>query len=134
MFTVTASPGFTAGVAGTCGGNLVGTSYLTSPITANCTVVASFAATNALACTLTAVPSDPIRPRQSATLTANCTPAATSYSWSDPACAGASCTVNPATTTTYSVTGTKSQLSSTASATVTVKSVDLTPILMLLLD
>jgi hypothetical protein len=115
----------------------VGSSYLTSAITANCTVAASFAAPNTLACTLTASPSDPIRPRQSSTLTASCNLAGASYSWTGVGCAGstsASCTVTPAATTTYSVTGTKGLLSSTVSATVTVKAVDLTPILMLLLD
>lgn len=42
-FTVTPSPGYTSTVAGTCGGSLVGTTYTTNPITANCTVNASFA-------------------------------------------------------------------------------------------
>jgi hypothetical protein len=137
LFTVNASAGYTASVAGSCGGNLMGSSYLTSAITANCTVAASFAAPNTLACTLTASPSDPIRPRQSSTLTASCNLAGASYSWTGVGCAGstsASCTVTPAATTTYSVTGTKGLLSSTVSATVTVKAVDLTPILMLLLD
>jgi trimeric autotransporter adhesin len=42
VFTVTAASGYTASVAGTCGGSLVGTTYTTAPVTANCTVVASF--------------------------------------------------------------------------------------------
>ena len=42
-FTVTPNTGYTASVAGTCGGNLVGTTYTTNAITADCTVVASFA-------------------------------------------------------------------------------------------
>ena len=41
-FTVTPKAGYTASVGGTCGGNLVGTTYTTSPVTANCTVTASF--------------------------------------------------------------------------------------------
>jgi hypothetical protein len=41
-FTVTPSAGYTASVGGTCGGSLVGTTYTTNAITANCTVVASF--------------------------------------------------------------------------------------------
>jgi uncharacterized repeat protein (TIGR01451 family) len=41
-FTVTPNAGFTAAVGGTCGGNLVGTTYTTNAVTANCTVVASF--------------------------------------------------------------------------------------------
>jgi hypothetical protein len=43
-FTVTPNTGHTASVAGTCGGTLVGTTYTTNVITANCTVVASFTA------------------------------------------------------------------------------------------
>jgi len=42
-FTVTPNTGYTASVGGTCGGNLVGNTYTTSAITADCTVVASFA-------------------------------------------------------------------------------------------
>jgi trimeric autotransporter adhesin len=43
-FTVTPNPGFVANVGGTCGGTLVGTTYTTNAITANCNVVASFTA------------------------------------------------------------------------------------------
>jgi hypothetical protein len=42
VFTVTPAPGYAASVGGTCGGNLVGTTYTTAPVTADCTVVASF--------------------------------------------------------------------------------------------
>lgn len=42
-FTVTPSGGYTASVGGTCGGSLVGTTYTTNAITANCTVSATFA-------------------------------------------------------------------------------------------
>lgn len=41
-FTVTPNAGYTAFVGGTCGGSLTGTTYTTSAITANCTVIASF--------------------------------------------------------------------------------------------
>ena len=41
-FTVTPSGGYTASVGGTCGGSLVGTTYTTNAITANCTVSATF--------------------------------------------------------------------------------------------
>ncbi|MCP3951093.1 MAG: hypothetical protein GY697_02570, partial [Desulfobacterales bacterium] len=41
-FTVTPNLGYTASVGGTCDGNLVGTTYTTNGITANCTVEASF--------------------------------------------------------------------------------------------
>ena len=41
-FTVTANSGFAADVVGTCGGILVGTTYTTNPVTAPCTVVATF--------------------------------------------------------------------------------------------
>jgi hypothetical protein len=42
-FTVTPDTGYSAVMSGTCGGTLVGNTYTTSPVTANCTVVASFA-------------------------------------------------------------------------------------------
>lgn len=42
-FTVTPNAGYTAFVGGTCGGSLNGLIYTTNAITANCTVVASFA-------------------------------------------------------------------------------------------
>lgn len=41
-FTVSADAGYTASVGGTCGGTLTDTTYTTNPLTANCTVVASF--------------------------------------------------------------------------------------------
>ncbi len=42
LFTVTPNGGFAASVGGTCGGVLVGLSYTTNAITANCTVIATF--------------------------------------------------------------------------------------------
>ena len=42
QFTVTPDTGYSAAVAGSCGGSLVGMTYTTSAITADCTVVASF--------------------------------------------------------------------------------------------
>lgn len=42
-FTVTPDTGYTASVGGSCGGNLVGTTYTTNAITADCTVEAAFA-------------------------------------------------------------------------------------------
>ncbi|MEI2773844.1 MAG: GEVED domain-containing protein [Candidatus Competibacter sp.] len=50
-FTVTPNPGYTAQVGGTCGGSLSGTTFTTSPVTADCTVTASF----------TPIPPDPIK-------------------------------------------------------------------------
>jgi HYR domain-containing protein len=41
-FTVTPDHGFGATVGGTCGGTLAGTTFTTAPVTADCTVVASF--------------------------------------------------------------------------------------------
>ena len=41
-FTVTPETGYTASVGGTCGGTLVGDTFTTSPVTANCTVEATF--------------------------------------------------------------------------------------------
>ncbi len=43
-FAVTPSIGFSASMSGTCGGSLVGTSYTTNAITADCSVIASFVA------------------------------------------------------------------------------------------
>jgi hypothetical protein len=44
VLTVTPDPGYhIAGVNGTCGGSLNGNTYTTNPVTANCTVQASFA-------------------------------------------------------------------------------------------
>jgi hypothetical protein len=42
-FQVTPNAGYTASVGGTCGGTLSGTTYTTNTVTANCTVVATFA-------------------------------------------------------------------------------------------
>jgi hypothetical protein len=42
VFIVNPNSGFTASVSGTCGGTLVGSTYTTNPITADCTVIASF--------------------------------------------------------------------------------------------
>jgi hypothetical protein len=73
-------------------------------------------------CTLTANPSN-ILAGSSSTLTASCTPAATSYAWSDSTCDKTknTCTVTPTTATTYTVTGTNTSGTSTDSrATVTI--------------
>lgn len=43
-FTVTPQSGYSASVGGTCGGTLSGSTYTTHPITANCSVSATFAA------------------------------------------------------------------------------------------
>ncbi len=88
-------------------------------------------------CTL--VPAPPsVRKNGSARLTASCIPMVTSYNWTGDSCAAVhteTCDVTPAATTSYSVSGTNSiGASPVATATVTVKSADLTPILMLLLD
>lgn len=47
-FTVTPSTGYTAAVGGTCGGTLTGVTYTTHPITADCTVVATFTGSYAI--------------------------------------------------------------------------------------
>ena len=73
----------------------------------------------------------------SATLSVSCNPSADSFVWSGGTCVGnttANCTVAPATTTTYSVTGSNSFGFSAASTRVRVGRVDLTPILLLLMD
>jgi hypothetical protein len=88
-------------------------------------------------CTLTTTPPR-VAPGKSSTLTASCSPTPTSYTWTGVGCTGnptATCTVTPGATTSYGVRATNAQGSSNAvSATVTVKTVNLTPILMLLLD
>ena len=74
-------------------------------------------------CTLTANPAT-VLPGQSSTLTASCSPAATSFSWTGGTCAGvttSSCTVSPTVATSYSVTGTNSFGSNTASAEVSIR-------------
>ena len=52
-FTVTPNSGYAANVGGTCVGSLAGNIYTTNPITANCTVAASF---NALPATVPGAP------------------------------------------------------------------------------
>jgi hypothetical protein len=42
QFTVTPNAGYSASVGGTCGGSLVGNIYTTNPISADCTVIATF--------------------------------------------------------------------------------------------
>jgi hypothetical protein len=42
MFILTPNSGYSAAVGGTCGGSLVGNTYTTAAVTANCTVIASF--------------------------------------------------------------------------------------------
>ncbi len=73
-------------------------------------------------CTLTASPAS-ITPGGISTLTVSCNPAATSYTWSGGTCVGdtgATCTVTPSVTTTYSVAGSNaSGTGNSASATVT---------------
>ncbi|MBK6999730.1 MAG: DUF1566 domain-containing protein [Rhodoferax sp.] len=74
-------------------------------------------------CTLSASPAS-ITTGGSSTLTANCSPAATSFTWTGGTCAGttsATCSVTPGSTTTYTVTGINTGVTGTAaSATVTV--------------
>lgn len=102
----------------------------------NVTISGVGIASNVPVCTLSADQAT-IRKGGTSILMANCSPAASSYSWTGGTCAGISaptCTVTPAVTSTYGVTGTNSYGSSSASITVTVRPVDLTPILMLLLE
>jgi YVTN family beta-propeller protein len=42
MFTITPNSGYSASVSGSCGGTLVGSTYTTNMVTANCTVIANF--------------------------------------------------------------------------------------------
>lgn len=88
-------------------------------------------------CTLTATPATIAR-GASSLLSASCSPSATVYNWSGGNCAGqtgSSCSASPRRSTTYSVIGSNASGSSApATTTVTLPAVDLTPILMLLLD
>jgi hypothetical protein len=87
-------------------------------------------------CTLSARPAV-MRVGRSSTLTAKCSPVASSYSWIGGTCVGnttATCTVSPAVTTTYSVTGGNSNGPGTAATTVKIGATDLSSILMLLLN
>ncbi|MBK6998564.1 MAG: DUF1566 domain-containing protein [Rhodoferax sp.] len=98
-----------------------------SPRTGTLTIAGqTFTVTQAAAapvCTLSANPAT-ITVGSSSTLTAGCTPAATSYTWTGGTCVGttvATCTATPTSTTTYSVTGTNAGgTGAAASATVTV--------------
>lgn len=91
-------------------------------------------------CSLSAAPAR-IQPGQSSMLTASCNPTANSYRWTGGNCAGITwvnnCTASPGVSTSYGVSGINNNGSGAASAPVTVTvmpKVDLTPILMLLLD
>jgi Leucine-rich repeat (LRR) protein len=120
--TLTATPSTGSSFTG-WSGDCSGTGSCVVSMTAAQSVTANFAVTAAPpVCTLSASPSS-IAAGASSTLTANCSPAATSYSWTGGACAGtngSSCTVTPSTNTTYTVTGANSAGSGSASATVTV--------------
>ena len=118
------------------GGQTGAITFSSTAVNSPLVTVSGNGAANAPSCTLSAMPAR-IPPGRPTTLTPTCAPAATSYAWTGGTCQGttaSTCTVTPAATTTYGFTGTNSYGSSTASATGTVKAVDLTPILMLLLD
>ena len=104
------------GYYGASGSISLNVSQAATPSIPNCTLTASSASISA---------------GSSSTLTASCTPAATSYVWTGGTCAGkttSTCTVTPASTTTYTVAGTNSAGTGTAaSATVTVTAVTATP-------
>ena len=120
-FTVTPDSDHTASVGGTCGGSLAGSTYTTAAITNACTVTASFTLLTPT-CILTASPST-INAGQSSTLTATCSPAATSYAWTNTGFASTVSTGNvaPTLTTTYFVIGSNAAgAGNSASATVTV--------------
>lgn len=60
IFTLVPDPGYVVGsVGGTCGGTLVGNDYTVTPVSANCTVIASFAAAPSIAPVITSgIPPD----------------------------------------------------------------------------
>src|ERR1035437_2129532 len=80
------------------------------------TLLAQSANALPLQCTLSANPAT-VAAGASSTLTATCSPAATSFEWNGGTCAGttsSSCTVTPTVTTTYSVIGSNGGGTSTA--------------------
>ena len=135
--TLTAAANAGSTFTGWTGAGCSGVGACTVQMTQQQNVTAAFALVAGPVCTLTALPAT-IRAGDSSTLTATCSPLATFYSWTGGTCTGttaASCTVNPVATTSYSVIGSNSFGSSfAASALVKIRAVDLTPILMLLLD
>lgn len=66
-FTVTPNINYIASVGGTCGGSLVGNNYTTNAITADCTVVASFASSAIDSCGLGSDPLIPQNPEPTGT-------------------------------------------------------------------
>jgi hypothetical protein len=79
-FTVLPAPGYIPEMSGTCGGSLIGTTYTTGPVTADCTVVASFTATAPLSITTSSLPSGFLLTPYSQTLSA--TGGIPPYNWS----------------------------------------------------
>ena len=69
-FTVTANAGYLAVMSGTCGGTLDGNTYTTNPITADCTVNASFAVAAPLTITTASLPTGTVLVPYSQALTA----------------------------------------------------------------
>lgn len=159
LITSIASNNSVYGVTNNCAGSRVARDYCTLSVTYSPTSVVSTLSTITVisnapgsphyvqlngngipagppVCILTPAPPTVAR-NGTSVLTASCTNSPTSYTWTGGTCAGttaATCTVTPAVTTPYGVTGTNSAGSGAASATVTVRAIDLTPILMLLLD
>ncbi|MBK6998569.1 MAG: DUF4091 domain-containing protein [Rhodoferax sp.] len=119
--TVTGIMSGTCTIAANQPGN---SSYSTAPqVTQNIIVGTVPIPAGVPVCTLSASPVV-ISSGNASRLTANCTPIATSYSWTGGACVGtteSTCMVTPTATTTYTVTGTNADGTGTAaSATVTV--------------
>jgi hypothetical protein len=70
VFTVTPTATYSASVNGTCGGNLVGNTYTTNPITGACTVIAAFSQ-NTFTVTPSAGPNGAISPSTPQTVVQN---------------------------------------------------------------
>ena len=121
---LTATPATGNAFSGWSGGSCSGTRACTFTIgTAGVSVIATFTPATPT-CTLTAAPAS-IAAGGTSTLTASCSPLATSYTWTGGTCVGtnslASCTVTPVETTNYAVAGTNSTgTGPAANATVTV--------------
>lgn len=123
----------------TTSGNSYGVITITSNATGspnNFTLSGTGRSVNAPICSLSAVPAT-IDRNGTSTLTATCNPAATSFTWTVGTCqsnTGNTCIVSPSRTDTYAVSGANGDGVSSASVQVKVRNVDLTPILMLLMD
>lgn len=112
------TPVWSTGISGSSISNVCPNSYSVQVTDANgCTTTANFAIQEDAGFTLSTTGAGSICSGQSTTITAS---GATTYQWDNGLGAGSSFVVNPTTTTTYNVTGTTGNCSSSVAVTVTV--------------